>query len=235
MDPLFLAYSNFRRRKFEKCSDICSTLLEKNPYDQVGSVFIISLRLQIDICYDECIQWSDLRKNNFNHFTYLAFMTHTNLLWNQYYSSIITILRTTNLKKKLLVDIHRYPNYNVHSIHTGIFGIRNFSQVSTSKSWSTGTLFIILPINVRKLLMLLIYCHWCHRLKPLFFFICIFCQAAWMLKTRALTEMMYVDEVEIDEQGIAETAMDDNTLAQVNTKFFFFVNILWKSSSKEKS
>ncbi|XP_074646623.1 tetratricopeptide repeat protein 8-like [Tubulanus polymorphus] len=34
MDPLFLAYSYFRRRKFERCVTICSHLLEKNPYDQ---------------------------------------------------------------------------------------------------------------------------------------------------------------------------------------------------------
>lgn len=35
MDPLFLAYSCFRRKKYQECVDICSELLEKNPYDQV--------------------------------------------------------------------------------------------------------------------------------------------------------------------------------------------------------
>ena len=40
-------------------------------------------------------------------------------------------------------------------------------------------------------------------------------QAAWMLKTRALTELVYVDEIEVDEQGIAEMSMDDNAVAQV--------------------
>ncbi|XP_070576830.1 tetratricopeptide repeat protein 8-like [Ptychodera flava] len=40
-------------------------------------------------------------------------------------------------------------------------------------------------------------------------------QAAWSLKTRALTEQVYVDEVEVDEEGIAEMVMDDNTIAQV--------------------
>ncbi|XP_050404993.1 tetratricopeptide repeat protein 8 [Patella vulgata] len=34
MDPMFLAYSYFRRRKYQKCDEICSQLLEKNPYDQ---------------------------------------------------------------------------------------------------------------------------------------------------------------------------------------------------------
>ena len=40
-------------------------------------------------------------------------------------------------------------------------------------------------------------------------------QAAWTLKTRALTEQVYVDEVEVDEEGIAEMLMDDNAIAQV--------------------
>ena len=35
MDPLFLACSYFRRRKYQQCVDICTQLLEKNPYDQV--------------------------------------------------------------------------------------------------------------------------------------------------------------------------------------------------------
>ena len=40
-------------------------------------------------------------------------------------------------------------------------------------------------------------------------------QAAWTLKTRALTEQVYVDEIEVDEEGIAELLMDDNAIAQV--------------------
>ncbi|KAI0220196.1 Tetratricopeptide repeat protein 8 [Lamellibrachia satsuma] len=40
-------------------------------------------------------------------------------------------------------------------------------------------------------------------------------QASWTLKTRALTEQVYVDEVEVDEEGIAEILMDDNAIAQV--------------------
>ena len=38
-----------------------------------------------------------------------------------------------------------------------------------------------------------------------------------MLKTRALTEQLYVDEVENDEEGIAEMLMDDNAIASVRT------------------
>lgn len=40
-------------------------------------------------------------------------------------------------------------------------------------------------------------------------------QGAWVLKTRALTEQIYVDEVEVDEEGIAEMLMDDTAIAQV--------------------
>ena len=40
-------------------------------------------------------------------------------------------------------------------------------------------------------------------------------QAAWMLKMRALTEQLYVDEVDMDEEGIAETLMDSNAIANV--------------------
>ena len=35
MDPLFMACSLFRRRKFEDCVKICGQMLDKNPYDQV--------------------------------------------------------------------------------------------------------------------------------------------------------------------------------------------------------
>ncbi|XP_054017907.1 tetratricopeptide repeat protein 8 [Dryobates pubescens] len=40
-------------------------------------------------------------------------------------------------------------------------------------------------------------------------------QAAWSLKTRALTEMVYVDEIEMDQEGIAEMMLDENAIAQV--------------------
>lgn len=35
MDPLFLSLSFFRRRKHEGCVDVCTQMLQKNPYDQV--------------------------------------------------------------------------------------------------------------------------------------------------------------------------------------------------------
>lgn len=38
MDPLFLALSSYRRKKYVKTVDICTTLLEKNPYDKAAWV-----------------------------------------------------------------------------------------------------------------------------------------------------------------------------------------------------
>uniref|UniRef100_A0A3B4YFR8 Tetratricopeptide repeat domain 8 n=1 Tax=Seriola lalandi dorsalis TaxID=1841481 RepID=A0A3B4YFR8_SERLL len=40
-------------------------------------------------------------------------------------------------------------------------------------------------------------------------------QAAWSLKTRALTEMVYIDEIEVDQEGIAEMMLDESSIAQV--------------------
>ncbi|MBN3271131.1 TTC8 protein, partial [Polyodon spathula] len=40
-------------------------------------------------------------------------------------------------------------------------------------------------------------------------------KAAWSLKTQALTEMVYVDEVDVDQEGIAEMVLDENAIAQV--------------------
>lgn len=39
------------------------------------------------------------------------------------------------------------------------------------------------------------------------------------MKIRAITEQTYVDEVEMDEEGIAELFMDDSVLADVASKW----------------
>lgn len=39
-------------------------------------------------------------------------------------------------------------------------------------------------------------------------------QAAWFLKCRALTSKQWIDDVEIDEEGIADILMDENAVAQ---------------------
>uniref|UniRef100_A0A9L0RUH4 Tetratricopeptide repeat domain 8 n=1 Tax=Equus caballus TaxID=9796 RepID=A0A9L0RUH4_HORSE len=40
-------------------------------------------------------------------------------------------------------------------------------------------------------------------------------QAVWILKARALTEMVYVDEIDVNQEGIAEMMLDENAIAQV--------------------
>ena len=35
LDPLFYCINLFRRRKFEKCIEVCNEALDANPYDQV--------------------------------------------------------------------------------------------------------------------------------------------------------------------------------------------------------
>lgn len=41
------------------------------------------------------------------------------------------------------------------------------------------------------------------------------------MKLRAVTEQTYVDEVEMDEEGIAELFMDDNVLADVASRLLW--------------
>lgn len=43
-------------------------------------------------------------------------------------------------------------------------------------------------------------------------------QAPWFLKARALTEQTYVDEVEMEEEGIAELLLDDTAIADLASK-----------------
>ena len=42
-------------------------------------------------------------------------------------------------------------------------------------------------------------------------------EAVWYLKIRALSEQLYVDETDAEEEGIAEVLMDDTAIAEVTT------------------
>lgn len=39
-------------------------------------------------------------------------------------------------------------------------------------------------------------------------------KAVWVLKMKALTEQLYVDDLEAEEEGIAEAFMDNETIAE---------------------
>lgn len=40
-------------------------------------------------------------------------------------------------------------------------------------------------------------------------------EAAWFLKCKALTKQAYMDDIELDEEGIAEMLLDENAISQV--------------------
>ena len=40
-------------------------------------------------------------------------------------------------------------------------------------------------------------------------------RAAWLLKVRCLTESVAVDEVELEEEGLAEILLDENATAKL--------------------
>ncbi|XP_060571355.1 tetratricopeptide repeat protein 8-like [Ruditapes philippinarum] len=57
MDPLFLAYSYFRRRKYQQSVDICTQLLEKNPYDQAA--WTLKTRALTGQVYVDEVDWDE--------------------------------------------------------------------------------------------------------------------------------------------------------------------------------
>jgi tetratricopeptide repeat protein 8 len=40
-------------------------------------------------------------------------------------------------------------------------------------------------------------------------------QAAWLTKCRAVVKQNYIDDIEMDEEGVAEVLMDENAMAAV--------------------
>eukprot|EP01032_Pedospumella_encystans_P002234 gene2234-2624_t len=40
-------------------------------------------------------------------------------------------------------------------------------------------------------------------------------QAAWMAKCRAVIKQNYIDDIELDEEGVAEMLLDENALASM--------------------
>lgn len=48
----------------------------------------------------------------------------------------------------------------------------------------------------------------------------------WFLKVRSLTEQTYIDETEVEDEGIAELTMDDNKIADVASRCGLIISIL---------
>ena len=55
--------------------------------------------------------------------------------------------------------------------------------------------------------------------------IIIFLKAVWFLKARALTEQTYIDEIDVEDEGIAEMTMDENTIADVASGCGYYYHV----------
>lgn len=56
MDPFYNALSLFRRRKFDRCTEVCTDILEKQPLDQAAwclKMRALTQRIHIDDLEDE--------------------------------------------------------------------------------------------------------------------------------------------------------------------------------------
>lgn len=54
MDPFYLALSLFRKRKYDKCVEICTEILEKQPLDQ--AVWCLKMRALTQRVYVDDIE-----------------------------------------------------------------------------------------------------------------------------------------------------------------------------------
>lgn len=52
---------------------------------------------------------------------------------------------------------------------------------------------------------LVLWCKFCLNLS----------KAAWIIKCRAVVKQNYIDDIELDEEGVAEVLMDENAVASV--------------------
>ena len=54
-----------------------------------------------------------------------------------------------------------------------------------------------------------------HSFHSLLVFVLPSRQAVWLMKCRCLTSQSYIDEVELEEEGVGELLMDDNAIADM--------------------
>lgn len=62
MDPLYEALSLFRRRKFDRCAEVCTSILEKQPLDQTVwclKMRALTQRVHIDDLEDEDVNGNE--------------------------------------------------------------------------------------------------------------------------------------------------------------------------------
>jgi tetratricopeptide repeat protein 8 len=49
-------------------------------------------------------------------------------------------------------------------------------------------------------------------------------QAAWIVKCKAVIKQNYIDDVELDEEGVAEALLDENAIASMPRSVIFLFN-----------
>lgn len=63
MDPLYKALSLFKKRKYSDCVDVCTELLELQPYDQ--AVWTLKMRALTQIVYVDDIESEEFSESDF--------------------------------------------------------------------------------------------------------------------------------------------------------------------------
>lgn len=63
MDPFYLALSLFRRRKYDKCIEACTSVLEKQPLDQAA--WCLKMRAMTQRIYVDDIESEEIPENDF--------------------------------------------------------------------------------------------------------------------------------------------------------------------------
>lgn len=76
LDPMFFAVDHFKKRNFEKCVNICTDLLTKNPYDKVRKELNYSCLKNQDPMKQEAGPLSKLRIGTWFYFKYFQPVTH---------------------------------------------------------------------------------------------------------------------------------------------------------------
>ncbi|KAF3830939.1 hypothetical protein GH733_002177 [Mirounga leonina] len=152
MEPLLLAWSYFRRRKFQLCADLCTQMLEKSPYDQVPAGPRQPCGSQREAEDTGGAGWG---------------------------------LQGGRPRAKLTVWSAQASGTRPPRAVAG-------SSLSAASPSPRGTL------------------ECCVLAAPSSDF-----SSPFPLRARALTEMVYVDEIDVDQEGIAEMMLDENAIAQV--------------------
>lgn len=67
MDSMYLALSLYRRRRYDKCIDICTSILDKQPLDQAAwclKMKAMTQRVYVDDLESEELPESDILEDN---------------------------------------------------------------------------------------------------------------------------------------------------------------------------